>query len=403
MVAVAKTGSGKTLGFLLPALALIAERGPAPTPKKLSWSTSEPASPSVLVLAPTRELALQIASEAEKFAPAVWARVVTLYGGTPKGIQVGECRKGADVVIATPGRLIDLSSGSPGRGLASPISLAAVRYLVLDEADQMLDMGFEPDIRKIVDKCPKGGQEGGGAGGAQALSRRQTLFFTATWPKKVEMTAASLTSNSAIQVRIGQGSGGDKLTANKNVTMEFIVCEWKQKIAKLKDYLSGNFGSNENAVVFAATKGGCDFLERELGESMPGVWCRAIHGDKLQWQREEMLGEFRAKVASGQRALLVATDVASRGLDIPGISLVVVFDFGGERGGGVEPWVHRIGRTGRAGKLGRALTFFTAEDKGARELVTIVEEANQKVPQALKDMAAWGGKARRKHGWAKGW
>jgi len=110
-------------------------------------------------------------------------------------------------------------------------------------------------------------------------------------------------------------------------------------------------------------------------------------------------------LASGQRAILVATDVASRGLDIPGISLVVVYDFGNEKGGGAEPWVHRIGRTGRAGKTGRALTFYTADDKGAHDLVALAEEANQKVPQELKDMAAWAGesKGRRKHGWAKWW
>lgn len=403
MVAVAKTGSGKTCGFLLPALARIAARGPAPVPKKISFSKSEPATPSVLVLAPTRELALQILSEAEKFLSFVKARAVVLYGGTSKGPQIGELRKGADIIIATPGRLLDFSEGVPGQGITSPISLASVSYLVLDEADQMLDMGFEKDIRKIVDKCKPTGapEQGGGAGGSQAGSRRQTLFFTATWPEKVKMTAASLTSSSAVQVRIGQGGGGSKLTANKNVSMEFIVCEWKEKVGKLKEYLSASLGQNENTVVFAATKGACDFLERELVIS--GTWCQAIHGDKEQWQREKTLGEFRAHVASGQRAILVATDVAARGLDIPGISLVVVYDFGNEKGGGAEPWVHRIGRTGRAGKKGRALTFYTADDKGAAELVQMAEEANQKVPDALKEMASWTVKKRRVHGFAKKW
>eukprot|EP00931_Biecheleriopsis_adriatica_P073639 TRINITY_DN47882_c0_g1_i1.p1 TRINITY_DN47882_c0_g1~~TRINITY_DN47882_c0_g1_i1.p1 ORF type:complete len:637 (-),score=154.13 TRINITY_DN47882_c0_g1_i1:1-1911(-) len=394
VVAVAKTGSGKTCGFLLPALARIGQRGPAPVPQRWGWSSSEPARPSVLVVAPTRELALQIGSEAEKFAPCVKARVVVLYGGSPKGPQVGECRKGVDVLVGTPGRLNDLCEGNSSRGLSAPISLEAVTYLVLDEADQMLDMGFEKDIRKIVDRCPATGapEEGGGADGVSANTKRQTLFFTATWPKKVEAAAASLTSKASFQIRIGQGAGGDKLSLNKSVTQEIIVTEWKQKIWKLKDYLKSSLGQSESVVVFAATKGGCDFLEKSIKEACQGTWCRAIHGDKEQWQREETLGQFRANVAGGKQAVLVATDVASRGLDIPGISLVVIYDFSCPQqpaGIAVESFVHRVGRTGRGGKTGRALTFWTSDDRGAPAFVKLLEDAGQKVPKELKDIAAW--------------
>jgi ATP-dependent RNA helicase DDX5/DBP2 len=362
-------------------------------------------------VAPTRELALQIAGEAEKFAPAVRARVVVLYGGTPKGPQVGELRQGADIVIATPGRLNDLCAGDPKRGLSPSISLEAVTYLVLDEADQMLDMGFEPAIREIVARCPKIGapEEGGGAGGARGGTRRQTLFFTATWPKKVQASAASFTSKAAVQVRIGQGAGGDKLTLNKNVTHEVVMSEFKEKAWALQSYIKRSLGPSESAVVFASTKGACDFLEQKMREAFKGTWCRALHGDKEQWEREEMLGEFRAKVAGGQQSVLVATDVAARGLDIPGISLVVVYDFSNARqpaGIAVENYVHRVGRTGRAGKTGRALTLWSSEDKGAPELVKLLEDAGQKVPKELKDIAAWArpaGKGGRSHGWAKSW
>lgn len=393
VVAVAKTGSGKTCGFLLPALARIGQRGPAPVPQGWGWS-SEPAKPSALVIAPTRELALQIGSEAEKFAPCVKARVVVLYGGAPKGAQVGECRKGVDVLVGTPGRLNDLCEGNASRGFSASISLEAVTYLVLDEADQMLDMGFEKDIRKLVGQCPSTGapEDGGGASGVSANTKRQTLFFTATWPKKVEAAAASLTSKNSFQIRIGQGAGGDKLTLNKSVTHDILVSEWNQKIWKLKDYLKANFGPSESAVIFAGTKGGCDFLEQSVKEALQGTWCRSIHGDKEQWQREETLGQFRSHVAGGKQAVLVATDVAARGLDIPGISLVVIYDFSCARqpaGIAVENFVHRVGRTGRGGKTGRALTFWTSEDKGAPAFVQMLEDAGQKIPKELKDIAAW--------------
>jgi len=416
VVAVAKTGSGKTCGFLLPALARIGQRGPAPVPQRWGWSSSEPARPSVLVVAPTRELALQIGSEAEKFAPSVKARVVVLYGGAPKGPQVGECRQGVDILIGTPGRLNDLCEGNSSRGLAAPVSLEKVTYLVLDEADQMLDMGFEKDIRKLVGQCPSTGapEEGGGASGVTANTKRQTLFFTATWPKKVEAAAASLTSKASFQIRIGQGAGGDKLTLNKAVTQHVIVTEWKQKIWKLKDYLKSSFGPSESAVVFAATKGGCDFLEQAIKEACQGTWCRAIHGDKDQWQREEILSQFRGNVAGAKQAVLVATDVAARGLDIPGISMVVIYDFScpmQPAGIAVENFVHRVGRTARGGKTGRALTFWTSEDKGAPAFVKMLEDADQKIPKELKDMAAWErpaksskGKGKGKsRGWAKKW
>ncbi|CAE8636167.1 unnamed protein product, partial [Polarella glacialis] len=238
--AVAKTGSGKTCGFLLPALARIAERGPAQAPKKISYYVSEPAQPSVLVLAPTRELAQQIAGEAVKFAPTVRAKVVSIYGGVPKGDQVRELKKGCDVLIATPGRLLDLAGGDPSKNIKPSVQLVAVTYLVLDEADRMLDMGFEPDIRKIVNQCPSTGlpEEGGGATGLLAGSMRQTLFFTATWPKAVQETASAFTSKEAVQTVL---SGNDSPTvADMKKILDSVEADFDETIAqKLVSELEG--------------------------------------------------------------------------------------------------------------------------------------------------------------------
>jgi len=272
----------------------------------------------------------------------------------------------------------------------------------------MLDMGFEPDILKIVSQCPTTGTPAQGG-----RSKRQTLFFTATWPKKVENVAGSLTSKAAIQVRIGQGTGGDTLTLNKNVTHEICICDWKDKVHKLKNYLKENLSSQQSAVVFAGSKGRCDLLENELWNDY--TWLRAIHSDKDQREREKTLGEFRAKVANCKQAVLVATDVAARGLDVPGISLVCVFDFsslGQNVEQKVETFVHRIGRTGRAGQTGRAFTLWCATcqgagavDTGAPAFVKLLEDANQKVPKKLKDIAdgerpVLNSKERRKLEWA---
>lgn len=398
MVAVAKTGSGKTCGFLLPALARIAERGPQQV--RRGWNTP-PATPTVLVLAPTRELVQQIAAEAEKFAKAAGARVVVLYGGVPKGDQVRELKQGADIVIATPGRLMDLAKGVPDRGIPSTITMENVSYFVLDEADRMLDMGFEPDIRKIAQQCKPSGraEEGGGASGPLAGSKRQTLFFTATWPKAVQQVARSLTSNDALNVSIGQGTDGDKLSANPMVKQTVLMMSPSEKSARFHQIIKDELGPGQTCLVFAGQKRFCDVLENEIwrkgSEYGFKPWCGVIHSDKDQWIRDEALQQFRKLTAGGdERGILVATDVAARGLDIPGVAMVVVYDFGRSKnsdGSSVESYVHRIGRTGRAGKSGKAWTFFTKEDSGAAELVEVLDGAGQEVPPELRRLgdAEW--------------
>merc|ERR1719215_756047 len=276
-----------------------------------------------------------------------------------------------------------------------------VTYLVLDEADRMLDMGFEPDIRKIVEQCPPTGDpaEGGGATGPKAGTKRQTLFFTATWPQDVRSTAASLTSNTAVQVRIGQGCDGDKLTANKDILQTIEVMEESEKLERLVAVLDKKLKDGDTAMIFAAMKHGCDDIEKGLQKRAAGsgrpMWVKAIHSGKDQWVRDESLAQFReltAKPKKNTRAVLVATDVASRGLDIPGVALVVVYDFGralkSAQNGGVESYVHRIGRTGRAGRRGKAITFFTREDAGAMELIELLKDAGQNVTAGLEELAS---------------
>jgi len=392
VVAVAKTGSGKTCGFLLPALVKILAQGPKP----LQSGLRRIARPSVLIIAPTRELAVQIFDTAQKFSEVVAARFVVIYGGVDKGKQVRELQAGADALVCTPGRLVDFMKGNPSQNLPPTISVEAVTYLVLDEADRMLDMGFEEDIHKVVDQCPKSGTS------EEALSctTRQTLFFTATWPKQVHKAAAAFTNPSAVQIRVGQGAGGTRLTSNPNVTQRVLVIQENEKLNKLKDVIRGTLRPGEAAIVFARRKTTCNDLAKELSwtsaPSEPAIctWCEAIHGDKDQWEREEILSSFR-ELTNGERggnhkAVLVATDVASRGLDIPGVALVVIYDFCDPMlppDSGVESYVHRIGRTGRAGKPGKAITFFTHRDLGAHKLAALLRDAGQVVPPALTEMA----------------
>ncbi|KAH7295049.1 hypothetical protein KP509_27G030300 [Ceratopteris richardii] len=307
--------------------------------------------PVVLVLSPTRELATQIQDEAIKFGKSSRISCTCVYGGAPKAPQLRDLDRGASIVIATPGRLNDFLE-------MRRVSLRQVSYLVLDEADRMLDMGFEPQIRKIVKEIPR---------------RRQTLMFTATWPKEVRKIAEDLLSNPA-QVNIGNT---DELVANKAITQYVEVVMPYEKQGKLERLLRSQEPGSK-IIIFCSTKKMCDQLARSLGR---GFGAAAIHGDKSQFERDQVLSQFKA----GRYPILVATDVAARGLDIKDIRVVINFDFPT----GVEDYVHRIGRTGRAGATGIAYSFFTEQDaKHAKELIGVLEGANQKVPVELREFAA---------------
>lgn len=356
LVAIAKTGSGKTCGFLLPGLLHIQQHRKDPR-----------AGPIVLVLAPTRELAVQTKQEADKFGRTAGIRNTCVYGGAPKAPQLRDIQFGVHIVIATPGRLNDFLE-------SNQVRLGQVSYLVLDEADRMLDMGFEPQIQKIVRNIP---------------TKRQTLFFSATWPREVKAIARQFVTNHTVHVFVGAVE--DKLVANKSITQHVVMVENHEKNTELARVLRSK-PAGDRIIIFCTTKRTCDQLARSLARDFRAA---AIHGDKKQSERDYVLQSFK----DGRMPILVATDVAARGLDIPNVTCVINFDFPT----GVEDYIHRIGRTGRAGATGEAVTFFTSADgKHARELVQVLTDSQQVVPPKLASLAMYsrgGGGARR---WASG-
>ena len=317
--------------------------------------------PIVLVLAPTRELAVQIKEECDKFGSSSDIKNTVVYGGVPKSRQIRDLRSGIEIVIATPGRLIDhLEQGNT--------NLKRVTYLVLDEADRMLDMGFEPQLRKIC---------------SQIRPDRQVLMWSATWPREVQNLAQDYLRD-YYQVTVGSLD----LAGNKDVTQMVEVCSDQDKYRNLLRYLRENLTGKDRVLVFVETKKGCDMLTRSL--RMDGFQARAMHGDKSQEERDWVLREFK----SCQSTLLVATDVAARGLDVDDIRMVVNFDFAND----MESYVHRIGRTGRAGKKGVAVSFFVPEKNGrlARELIEILERTNQNISNELLALKKFVGGAKKR-------
>ncbi|XP_015338043.2 probable ATP-dependent RNA helicase DDX17 [Marmota marmota marmota] len=277
MVGIAQTGSGKTLAYLLPAIVHInhqpyLERGDGPI---------------CLVLAPTRELAQQVQQVADDYGKCSRLKSTCIYGGAPKGPQIRDLERGVEICIATPGRLIDfLESGKT--------NLRRCTYLVLDEADRMLDMGFEPQIRKIVD---------------QIRPDRQTLMWSATWPKEVRQLAEDFLRDYT-QINVGNL----ELSANHNILQIVDVCMESEKDHKLIQLMEEIMAEKENkTIIFVETKRRCDDLTRRMRRDGWPAMC--IHGDKSQPERDWVLNEFR----SGKAPILIATDVASRGLGSPAL------------------------------------------------------------------------------------
>eukprot|EP00659_Diplonema_papillatum_P022715 gene22715-34786_t len=356
LIAIAKTGSGKTLGFLIPAFSLIFKSIPS-DPRKPRIEAGQP--PTALVVAPTRELAVQIHDESIKFGNPSKVVSVSVYGGVPSGKQIRELRRGCHLVVATPGRILDLLD------LDNPpvTHLDNIQFAVLDEADQMLDMGFEPSITRIMGLLP---------------DHHQTLMFTATWPKAIQKIAARFLQ-SPVHIRVG----GEGLRANADVKQEFIkVSSTGERESALVKSLATHAPGKESVLVFVNKKTDCEGVVRVVKRS--GLSVTAIHGDLDQDARMRALKLFR----DDKVRVVVATDVASRGLDVDGVGLVVNYEFPSS---GCEIWVHRVGRTGRAGKKGTAVTLFDpngTERKHAPELLELLEKSTTPIPAFLPPLAA---------------
>lgn len=341
MIGVAETGSGKTLAFGVPCTRFIS-----------SLPKSQRKGIKSVIVSPTRELALQIHEQLVKLATPAGIEVVCVYGGVPKEPQIQALRS-ANIVVATPGRLNDLINDGAA-------NLSDAGYVVLDEADRMLDKGFEDDIRKIINCTPR---------------KRQTLMFTATWPPSVRNLAATF-MQSPVKITIGDNPSGE-LRANTRIKQIVEVVEPRNKeyrlLQLLKQHQSGK-NKDDRILVFCLYKKEATRVENTIRSK--GFRVSGIHGDLSQVQRTASLESFKR----GDVPILVATDVAARGLDIPAVKVVINVTFPLT----AEDYVHRIGRTGRAGKEGLAITLFTEHDKAlSGALVNVLKAANQPVPEDL--------------------
>jgi ATP-dependent RNA helicase RhlE len=313
VLACAKTGTGKTAAFALPIL------------HRLGQSTRIPhgSGPRALVLCPTRELASQIQASFATYGQFLTVRAAAVYGGVAQHSQVLELQRGVDVLVATPGRLLDLMQ-------QGHVRLRNLNTLVLDEADRMLDMGFLPDLKRIIARLP---------------SERQSLFFSATMPGEIESLANSLLRQPVRIVVTPPASTADR------IDQQVYFVDRSRKLPLLHDLL--HTPEAKRVLVFTRTKRGADKLAKALCRS--GIHTDAIHGGKSQSLRQRVLAQFRA----GRSRILVATDIAARGIDIDYVTHVINFDLPREP----DDYVHRIGRTGRAGAEGTAISFCDASER----------------------------------------
>src|SRR6201995_706372 len=320
LVGLAQTGTGKTAAFGLPLLQLV---------------SAEQKFPQALVICPTRELCMQIVSEIElfkKYMPAL--HVMAVYGGTSIGMQIRDLKRGVQIVVATPGRLIDLIE-------RKAINLEQIKYVVLDEADEMLNMGFQDDIEFILQNTPK---------------RDATWLFSATMPTEIKRVSKKY-MNSPLEITVGKVN-----TANKNIDHQYYVTSAHQRYETLKrlfDFNSGIYG-----IIFTRTKAEAQEIAERL--TREGYDIDALHGDLTQQQRDKVMGEFREKTLQ----LLIATDVAARGIDVQGITHVINYELPDD----VEVYTHRSGRTGRAGNTGICLSIVhSREVSKLRQIERIVQ------------------------------
>ncbi|VDN59032.1 unnamed protein product [Dracunculus medinensis] len=342
VIGIAKTGSGKTLAFLLPMFRHIMDQP----------ELDEMDGPIVVIMSPTRELAMQTWKEANKFAKQLDIRIACVYGGVGISDQIGDLKRGAEVIVCTVGRLTDMLAANKGK----VTNLRRVTYLVLDEADRMFDMGFEPQVMKIVNNI---------------RPDRQTVLFSATFPRQMEALARKILDR-PIEIQVG-----GKSVVCDDVAQNVVILEEHQKMLKLLELL-GIYWEHGNVLVFVEKQEKADDLVSQL--MVNGYNCAPLHGGIDQFDRDSTILDFKA----GRIKLLVATSVAARGLDVKKLILVVNYDCPNH----YEDYVHRVGRTGRAGNKGFAYTFILShgQERMAGEVCRAFETAGKEVPEQLKQM-----------------
>ena len=339
VIGIAKTGSGKTLAYLLPMLRHIADQPPL----------AERDGPIGLILVPTRELCLQITQELKRFKNTL--SVVAVYGGSDVSCQIGNLKRGAEVVVATPGRLIDILTLNSGK----ITNLRRVTYLVLDEADRMFDMGFAPQITRLIDNV---------------RPNKQAVMFSATFPTSVETLARKALKN-PVEIVVG-----GRLQVCGDVDQKIEVCRDDMRFPLLLQAL-GEWSSKGQILIFCDRQEAVDQLYRKLLDQ--GYTSLTLHGGKDQLDRISVISDFK----SGLENILIATSVAARGLDVRNLVLVVNYDVPNH----IEDYVHRVGRTGRAGRKGTAITFLTPEqDRYAAALAKALVESGKPVPPKLAEL-----------------
>uniref|UniRef100_A0A8C5SM28 RNA helicase n=1 Tax=Laticauda laticaudata TaxID=8630 RepID=A0A8C5SM28_LATLA len=352
LMACAQTGSGKTAAFLIPILAHMMRDGVTASQFKGEQE------PECIIVAPTRELINQIFLESRKFSYGTCIRPVVIYGGIQMSYTIHQINQGCNILCATPGRLLDIIG-------KQKIGLNKLKYLVLDEADRMLDMGFGPDIKKLVSSP-----------GMPSKDKRQTLMFSATFPDEIQRLAGEFLRTDYLFVVVGQVGG-----ACSDVQQTILQVKQYDKKNKLVEIL--NEIGNERTMVFVETKKKADFFATLLCQE--NISTTSIHGDREQREREEALHYFR----TGRCPVLVATSVAARGLDIENVQHVINVDLPST----IDEYVHRIGRTGRCGNTGKAISFFDpqADSAVAQPLIKVLADAQQEVPAWLEEIACGSG------------
>ncbi|KAM0345326.1 hypothetical protein ACHAPU_006725 [Fusarium lateritium] len=344
VIGVAKTGSGKTVAFLLPMFRHIKDQPPL----------KDTDGPISLIMTPTRELAVQIHKDCKPFLKMMGLRAVCAYGGAPIRDQIAELKRGAEVIVCTPGRMIDLLAANQGR----VTNLKRVSYVVLDEADRMFDMGFEPQVMKIF---------------ANMRPDRQTILFSATMPRIIDSLTKKVLKN-PIEVTVG----GRSVVA-KEIEQIVEVRDEPSKFHRILELLGELYDRDEDArtLIFVERQEKADDLLKEL--MIKGYPCMSIHGGKDQIDRDSTISDFKKGVVP----ILIATSVAARGLDVKQLKLVINYDAPNH----LEDYVHRAGRTGRAGNTGVAVTFVTPEQENcAPGIAKALEQSGQPVPERLNEM-----------------